>query len=70
MRHLVPQHFVSTFPVGWRCSECDQPFSLAVPESPTQKEEIPLSVVVLFNFHKCRVRGSKHRPDRSGAAAD
>jgi hypothetical protein len=70
MRRLIPEYFASTLPVGWRCSECDQPFSLAVPERLTATEEIPLAVVVLFNFHKCRIRRSKPPLDRSGAAAD
>jgi hypothetical protein len=58
MRHLLPHYFVSTHPLGWKCSECDQPFSLIVPETATTAD-IPESVIALFNSHKCRIR----RPD-------
>jgi hypothetical protein len=61
MRQLVPHYFVSTQPLGWRCSECGQPFALNVPVISTS-EDIPLPIKVLFNSHKCRKRSLENQP--------
>lgn len=65
MRQLVPHFFISTQPLGWRCSECEQPFSLNVPmigDPVRGQDEIPLPVRVLFNSHRCKPRARSFQP--------
>lgn len=67
MRHLIPHYFVSTNPLGWKCSDCGHPFWLPVAEPVT--DEIPASITALFNAHKCRVRTPAEQP-RSETSSD
>jgi len=68
MRQLVPHYFVSTQPLGWRCGECGQPFSLGVPAI-SISDEIPLAIKLLFDSHQCRKRSPENQP-RSENSAD
>lgn len=68
MRHLVPHYFVSTRPLGWRCSECGQPFSLIGLSDIS--EDVPMSITVAFNTHACRIGKQPQRPRSKEAAAD
>jgi hypothetical protein len=68
VRHLVPHYFISTRPLGWRCSECGQPFSLIGLSDIS--EDVPMSITVAFNAHTCRIGTRVYRPRSEEAAAD
>lgn len=59
LRHLVPHYFVSTQPLGWRCSECSQPFPVRGMHAYT--DSVPASVMALFEAHRC-TGGQAHEP--------
>ena len=66
MRHLIPHYFVSTRPLGWRCSECEQPFSLIGLSDIS--DEIPTSITTAFDTHTCRPLRPRQRRSEEAAA--
>jgi len=53
MRQLLPHYYVSTRPVGWKCSECEQVFGNRSELDPQQQPEAPSSIQAEFTDHNC-----------------
>ena len=53
MRLLVPYYFISTHPVGWRCSDCGKIFRVPINvlQQPTSKPAD--DVQARFEAHSC-----------------
>jgi hypothetical protein len=64
MRHLIPNFFISTHPLGWQCSR-------AFPTSGMVAitDAIPSAITAEFEAHCCRPRSLKYQP-RSEDSAD
>jgi hypothetical protein len=67
MRHLIPNFFISTQPLGWQCSECSCPFPASGMVAIT--DSIPSDITAEFQAHCCRPRSLNDQP-RSEASAD
>jgi hypothetical protein len=52
MRHLIPNFFISTRPLGWQCSECSRAFPASGMVAIT--DPIPSTVSAEFNAHRCK----------------
>jgi hypothetical protein len=66
MRHLIPNFFISTQPLGWQCSECGRTFPASGMLAIT--DEIPAAITTEFNAHQCRSRSPEnHRRAEASA---
>lgn len=70
MRVLVPYFFISTHPVGWKCSVCRQVFRvpLNVLDKPTSKPDNDIHK--LFEAHSCLAYRDKIAQRAAKAQAD
>lgn len=52
MRNLIPHFFISTRPLGWKCSSCGQQFLLI--DVPAQLPDlVPVTLRMEFLGHDC-----------------
>jgi hypothetical protein len=58
VRALVPYYFVSTQPVGWKCSECGRVFRIRVSVTKTPQDPMP-DIQAEFKSHKCKSATAK-----------
>jgi hypothetical protein len=70
MRSLVPYFFISTHPVGWKCSACGQIFRvpLNVLDKPTSKPDD--DVQVRFAAHSCLAYRDKLQLKQKAASGE
>jgi hypothetical protein len=52
VRTLVPYYFVSTQPVGWKCSECGKLFQIKIALKTMPQDPMP-EIKADFKAHKC-----------------
>ena len=65
MRQLLPHYYVSTRPLGWKCSDCGQVFGNRIEQDRKQQASVPPSAVQAdFAHHNCeayRAQVKAHR---------
>jgi hypothetical protein len=65
MRQLVPHYYVSTRPLGWKCSDCGQVFGNRVPQDGEEQSAAPTAAIHAdFADHNCeshRAQVKAHR---------
>jgi hypothetical protein len=68
MRTLVPYFFISTHPVGWKCSACGKIFRvpLNILAEPTSKPDEDIGM--RFEAHSCLAYRDELEKRRNGAA--
>jgi hypothetical protein len=68
MRSLVPYFFISTHPVGWKCSLCGKIFRvpLNVLATPTTKSDDEIQA--RFDVHSCLAYRDELARKKNGAA--
>lgn len=58
VRSLIPYFFVSTQPLGWKCSECEKVFRIKVALGAPPPYPMP-EIRAEFRTHKCEERKAK-----------
>jgi hypothetical protein len=65
MRQLLPHYYVSTRPIGWKCSDCGQVFGDRETQVGAEPFQAPSAAVqTVFAAHNCeayRVKLKQHR---------
>jgi hypothetical protein len=65
MRQLLPHYYVSTRPLGWKCSECGQVFGNRAEQDQEQQLASPSGAIQTeFDGHNCenyRAKIKQHR---------
>lgn len=64
MGTLVPCYFVSTHPIGWKCSDCGRVFPVAQDVSRQPSHPSP-EILRAFRTHFCEV-ATRENPSKAG----